>query len=103
LPKKYVQALSKEAEAWAPIWLQHLPLCQIDSRVRLMDMYPDVMQVINVATPPPETLVTPSKAIELAEIANEEMAGAVNKYPKKSLSAVTKGVSWSIRVGLFCS
>ena len=88
LPKKYFEALAKKAEG-AAHWFTGTPaLSQIDIRLRVLDMYPDVMQVLTLATPPLETLVTPSQAIELARIANDEMAEVVAKYPDKFLSAV---------------
>jgi aminocarboxymuconate-semialdehyde decarboxylase len=53
-----------------------------------LDRYPDVLQVLTVSTPPLETLVTPSDAIELAKIANDELADLVAKYPNKFIAAV---------------
>jgi aminocarboxymuconate-semialdehyde decarboxylase len=88
LPKKYIEALDTEAKHWMPSWSKTPALGQMDIRLHAMNAYPDVIQVINVATPPLETLVKPSKAIELAKIANDEMAEVVSKYPKKFLSAV---------------
>jgi len=88
LPKKYTEALATSAQAWMPIWSKTPPLGQINVRLRVMERYPDVVQILNVATPPLESLVTPSKAVELARIANDEMAEAVSKYPQKFLSAV---------------
>jgi len=88
LPKRYVEALGKTAESWGPIWSENPALCQIDARLRVLDMYPDVMQVLNVATPPLETFATPKKAIELAKIANNEMAEMIAKYPNKFLTAI---------------
>ena len=88
LPKKYFEALAKKAEGPAH-WFTGTPaLSQIDVRLRVLDMYPDVMQVLTLATPPLDTLVASSQAIELARIANDEMAEVVAKYPNKFLSAV---------------
>ena len=54
-----------------------------------MDRLPDVLDVLTVALPPLETvLVTPKDAVELAKIANDEMAELVAKYPDKFLTAV---------------
>lgn len=88
LPKKYYEALRKKAKADLPWFTVNPALSQIDIRLRLMDRYPDALQVLTVATPPPETVVTPSDAVELARIANDEMAEIVTKYPDKFLSAV---------------
>ena len=46
----------------------------INLRLRLMDRYPDVLQVLSLSLPPLETVVTPEDAIELARIANDELA-----------------------------
>jgi uncharacterized protein len=88
LPKKYYSALVKKAQVEGRWFKESLTLSQIDLRLRVMEMYPDVMHVINVATPPLETLVPPNEAIELAKIANDEMAEVVAKYPNKFLTAV---------------
>jgi aminocarboxymuconate-semialdehyde decarboxylase len=93
LPKKYIEAVSKKVDPKVMnILSQSPPLSQIDVRLRVMDMYPDVRQVLTVATLPMnvslELLVTPSDAIELAKIANDETAEVVAKYPNRFLAAV---------------
>ena len=93
LPKKYTEAVSKKVDPKVMnILSQSPPLSQIDVRLRVMDMYPDVRQVLTVATLPMnvslELLVTPNDAIELAKIANDEMAEVVAKYPNRFLAAV---------------
>jgi aminocarboxymuconate-semialdehyde decarboxylase len=88
LPKKYFEALRKKAGEQVHMWSGNEALSEIDVRLRVMDMYPDVTQILTVATPPLETLVTASDAIKLARIANDEMAEVVAKYPNKFLSAV---------------
>ena len=93
LPKKYFEELRKKAEGvdfselsgWV---IKNRALSDMDTRLRLMDRYPDVVQVLTVATPPLETLVSPSDAVELAKIANDEMAELVVKYPDKFVAAV---------------
>ncbi len=88
LPKKYFEALRKKAEGVLHWFTTNPVLSQIEVRLRVLDIYPDVMQVLTVATPPLDTLVAPREAIELARIANDEMAEVVTKYPNKFLSAV---------------
>src|SRR5208283_3044512 len=93
LPKKYMEAVSKKVDTKVmSVWAQTPPLSQIDVRLRVMDMYPDVMQVLTVATLPMsitlEAILTPRETIELSKIANDEMAEVVAKYPNKFLSAV---------------
>jgi aminocarboxymuconate-semialdehyde decarboxylase len=89
LPKKYFEALRKKAGGQVHMWSGgNGALSEIDVRLRVMDMYPDVTQILTVATPPLETLVTASDAIELARIANDEMAEVVAKYPNRFITAV---------------
>lgn len=94
LPKKYFEALRQKSKGRTDLSqlgqriLKTPALGEIDIRLRLMDRYPDVLQVLTVATPPLETLVTPSDAIELAKMANDELAGLVSKYPDKFIAAV---------------
>ncbi len=63
-------------------------LSQIDVRLRYLDRHPDVVQVLTMAVPPLERLVSPKDAIGLAKIANDEMAELVTKYPDKFIAAV---------------
>jgi predicted TIM-barrel fold metal-dependent hydrolase len=95
MPEKYAEALSKKMKKSADFskaapWMGYDPaLGHLDVRLRLMDRYPDVLQVLTVALPPLGTaLVTPSDAIELAKLANDEMAELVHKYPDKFIAAV---------------
>ena len=89
LPTKYAEALGKKVAGGEARWFKENPaLSQIDIRLRIMDMSSDVVQVLNVATPPLETLVSAKEAIDLARIANDEMAEVVARYPNKFLSAM---------------
>ena len=92
LPKKYADALRKKAPGQVGIlngWSGgNLGLSDIDVRLRIMEMYPEVTQVLTVVVPPLEMLVPANETIELARIANDEMAEVITKYPNKFLSAV---------------
>ncbi|HVN96105.1 MAG TPA: amidohydrolase family protein [Syntrophorhabdaceae bacterium] len=93
LPRKYFDRLLKKAKnadfsrsgGWM---LQNPALSNIDVRLKVMDRYPDVLQVLTVATPPMETLVGPKDAAELAQIANDEMAELVARHPDRFVAAV---------------
>ena len=66
-----------------------LSISDLEVRFRLMDRYPDVLQVLNVGLPPLEDrYVTPENAIGLAQLANDEMAELVAKYPDRFVAAV---------------
>ena len=65
-----------------------MAVIDLDMRMRLMDRYPDVFQVLTVSLPPVESLVSPKDAVELAQIANDELAELLIKYPDKFVAAV---------------
>ena len=93
VPQKYGDVLRKGEKAGT--LLSHLPdyweneaVGRLDVRLRVLDRYPGVMQVLTVAVSPLEILVSPGDAIELAKMANDEMAELVLKYPDKFVAAV---------------
>lgn len=94
LPEKYFDRLSKGANAGTDFshlnyWVsKNRGLSDIEVRLRVMDRYPDVSQVLTLIAPPLETLVSPGEAVELAKLANDEMAELVALYPDKFLTAV---------------
>ena len=77
LPIKYDESLKKKG---APGFYQEevitvLPtLTDLNIRFRIMDKHEDYMQVLTIASPPVENVVGPKDAVELAKIANDEMA-----------------------------
>lgn len=92
IPAKYGEALRKKAKKEIPIWRavgDKSALLDLEIRFRLMERYPDVLQVLTVNLPPLEKgLVTPDDAIELAQIANDEIAELVARYPNKFIAGV---------------
>jgi len=58
-------------------------LFDLDHRFRIMDKYPDLAHVLTLGLPPPEAIAQGEKAVELARLANDEMAELVQKYPDK--------------------
>ncbi len=93
LPERYFEALRKKNKkadfSRSGDWVLKNPaLNKIDIRLRVMDRYPDVLQVLTVATPPMETLVGPKDAVELARIANDEIAELIAQYPDKFIAGV---------------
>src|SRR3989304_5220906 len=65
-----------------------IAVTDLDVRLRLMNRYPDVLQVLTVANIPLETFAPPADAVELARIANDELAELVDKYPDKFAAGV---------------
>jgi predicted TIM-barrel fold metal-dependent hydrolase len=62
------------------------PVVDLDIRFRLMNRYPDVLQMLTVANIPLETFA-PKDSVELAKIANDELAELVIKYPDRFFGA----------------
>jgi predicted TIM-barrel fold metal-dependent hydrolase len=63
------------------------PVVDLEMRRRLMDRYPDVLQILTVAKVPLEKFVKPKDAVELARVANDELAELLVKYPDKFYGA----------------
>jgi predicted TIM-barrel fold metal-dependent hydrolase len=88
LPEKYFKALAKlnsnfansgEARCRANV--------DMETRLRLMERYPGVFQILTVSNPPVEALAPAAEAAELSRIANDELAEMVDRYPDKFLGA----------------
>jgi predicted TIM-barrel fold metal-dependent hydrolase len=89
LPEKYLANYSQKNKAVLDqVEVKNRAVIDLNTRLRLMDRYPDVLQVLTVAQPPLEKFVKPADAVELAKIANEELAELVEKYPDKFIAAV---------------
>ncbi|MFC2069817.1 amidohydrolase family protein [Chloroflexota bacterium] len=89
LPEKYLSRYRKlNSEVENQIEVNNRAVVDLEMRFRLMERYPDVLQVLTVAQPPLEQFVGPKDAVELAKIANDELAELVEKYPDKFIGAV---------------
>jgi aminocarboxymuconate-semialdehyde decarboxylase len=101
LPPKYEEARwaragSKDFAANSPAHIQFVRtgrkapnyegLTSLDARFRMMDEFPGYRQVISLAGPPPEH-IAPNASVELATIANDELAELVAKYPDRFAGA----------------
>jgi uncharacterized protein len=89
MPERYLSiyrkknpAIEKQIEVTTP------PVVDLGIRLRLMNRYPDVLQVLTVANVPVEKFLSPKDAVELARIANDEVAELVVKYPDKFYAGV---------------
>lgn len=58
-------------------------LFDLDERFRVMDRFPDYVQVLSAGMPPIEALAGPDKSPELAEICNDGMAELCRQYPDR--------------------
>jgi len=65
------------------------PLFDMDARFRVMDHFPEVVQVLTVGPVPPlEAFASPDKSVDLARQANDEMAELVLKHRDRFVAAI---------------
>ncbi len=91
LPLKYKETLYKIAPSGFYIKdvIETLPtLFDLEHRFRIMDKYEGLMQVLTLSAPPIEQIGDSRKAVDLAKLANDEMAELVLKYPDRFAAAV---------------
>jgi len=89
LTEKYLSIYRKKAPAIEnQIEVLTPPVVDLQIRFRLMNRYPDVLQMLTVANVPLEKFVSPQDAVEFARIANDELAELVIKYPDKFFGGV---------------
>lgn len=89
LPQKYLELYAKKNPAILQrVEARSIAVTDLEVRLRLMNRYPDVLQVLTVANIPLETFAKPDEAVELARIANEEVAGLVEHYPDRFIAGV---------------
>jgi len=91
LPLKYKEALCKklQPDSFDRKTIDAYPsLTDLNVRFKIMDKYEGLMQVLNLAGPAIQDVVGPKDAVELAKIANDEMAELVCKYPDRFAGAI---------------
>lgn len=87
MPRKYRDAIY-QAAGRKFLMLEVPTLTDLDHRFRIMDLYPELVQVVTTVGPVPEAIAKPERAAELARLANDEMAGVVARYPERFFAAV---------------
>src|SRR5215831_3775900 len=63
-------------------------LIDVDARLRLLDEFDDLRQVISLANPPLELVATPAQSPELARLANDTLAEVCRSHPERFPSFV---------------
>src|SRR4029453_16940824 len=58
-------------------------LYDLDERLRVMDRFPDYVQILSAGMPPIEALAGPDKSPELARICNDGMAELCRHHPAR--------------------
>ncbi len=89
-PPRYTEALRNDFPGF---YRQILgitpPLFDMEARFRVMDAFAPIAQVLTVGPVPPlEHFADPKRAVELARLANDEMAELVAKYPDRFVAAI---------------
>jgi aminocarboxymuconate-semialdehyde decarboxylase len=89
-PPKYTDVLRKKFSGFYNQILGNCPpLFDLEKRFRIMDTYPGVVQVLTVGPVPPlEAFADSPKSIDLAKLANDEMAELVNKHRDRFVAAI---------------
>jgi predicted TIM-barrel fold metal-dependent hydrolase len=65
------------------------PLYDMDHRFRIMDGYPGLLQVLTIGPVPPiEYFADEQQTVELARLANDEMAELLQKYRDRFVAAI---------------
>jgi uncharacterized protein len=91
MPPRYKNAFFKYADKFGTeknFMERRVTLTDQTERMRIINEWEDVVQVLSVTLPPLEEIVSPKEAVELARIANDEMGEWVAKYPKKFVGAI---------------
>ncbi|OGO36590.1 MAG: hypothetical protein A2147_09050 [Chloroflexi bacterium RBG_16_57_8] len=94
IPPKYKEALYKRADhrfrdgKWDRVIDGTPALFDLDNRLRVIEKYEGLSQVLTVASPALEESTGTEDAVYLAQLANDELAELLVKYPDKFTAAV---------------
>jgi uncharacterized protein len=85
MPKAYLGRLARLAPDHLAVtaFPRLKPLVDVDARLRLLDQFDDLRQVICLANPPLELIATPEQSPELARVANDAMAEICRSHPDR--------------------
>ncbi len=88
MTEKYLALFRKKAPAIeSTIEVRSRPVIDLTTRFRRMNRHPDVLQMLTIANVPLEKYVGPDDAVELARMANDELAELVTEYPDRFYGA----------------
>ena len=96
LPPKYREALERLAairrislSRAESLQRSNPALLDVNLRLKVMSEFPDIMQVLTMVGPPLEAIAKTDDAVDLAKIANDEMAELVARHPDKFVAVAT--------------
>lgn len=80
MPPRFLEAFQRSApnQGMFRRSMQLRPLCDLDTRLRLMDEFTDYSQVLSLGSPPIETFAGPDLSPELSRIGNDGLAELVD-------------------------
>lgn len=87
LSERNARADTRFGTQYAKYWKANPGLTDLDIRFRVMDRYPEVVQILTEAGPNIESVTSPADAARCARIANDEMAELVAKHPDRFATA----------------
>ncbi|MCJ7654115.1 MAG: amidohydrolase family protein, partial [Dehalococcoidia bacterium] len=94
LPPKYREAVDKLAAIGRTslsriedLQRSNRALLDVNLRLKVMDEFPDTMHVLTMVGPPIEAVAKTEDAVDLAKIANDEMAELVARHPDRFIAA----------------
>jgi len=89
-PPNYTERLRKDHSGFYNQILGTCPpLFDMEQRFRIMDLYPNVVQVLTVGPVPSlEDFADPKQSAELARMANDEMAELLEKHRQRFVAAI---------------
>jgi uncharacterized protein len=85
MPRAYLDRLAKAASDHVAVtaFPRLKTLVDVDARLRLLDQFDDLRQVICLANPPLELIATPVQSPELARVANDALAEVCCGHPDR--------------------
>jgi uncharacterized protein len=85
MPKPYLDRLAELVPDHVAVtaFPRLKPLVDVDARLRLLDEFDDLRQVICLANPPLELIAAPDKSPELARVANDALAEVCRSHPDR--------------------
>jgi predicted TIM-barrel fold metal-dependent hydrolase len=91
IPPNYKKALYNKLPSnsfYRKLTDTYTTLVDLDTRFKVMDNYEGLVQVLTLGAPLIQDVVSSKDAVELAKMANDEMAELVARYPDRFISAV---------------
>ena len=92
LPPRFLAERNRRAgpgfgTQYAKYYKANRGLTDLEVRFRVLDQFPDVRQLLTIAGPNVESITRPADTVELARMANDDLAAMVAAHPDRFVSA----------------